>query len=260
MLWKMCADRGDIYLDQYEGWYNEREEAFVPDAEAEAMNFMDGDYALKRIKEESYFFRMSKYGDWLIKYIEENPSCIQPEMYRNNILARLKADALRDLSISRTTFEWGIRVPEGFDQRHVMYVWFDALSNYISGIELLSSPENPLAKFWPANCHMIGKDIVWFHSVIWPCMLQSAQIPLPKTVYCHGFVNAEDGRKMSKTYENTIDPHDVSEVLSCSTVLIFCFAMKSLVTGSDSNPLNTQHMHSSNILFLSHSGTRQVPT
>jgi methionyl-tRNA synthetase len=90
-----------------------------------------------------------------------------------------------------------------------MYVWFDALSNYISGIDLLTAPKNPLASFWPANCHIIGKDIVWFHSVIWPCMLQSAGIPLPKTVYCHGFVNAEDGRKMSKTYENTIDPHDV---------------------------------------------------
>jgi len=209
LLWKKCAEQGDIYLDEYEGWYNEREENFVTDAEAEAMNFMDGDYPLKRIKEQSYFFKMSKYGNWLIEYIEANPGFIQPEMYRNQILVRLKEDALRDLSISRTTFDWGIRVPEGFDQRHVMYVWFDALSNYISGLDLLTDTGNSLAAYWPAQCHLIGKDIVWFHSVIWPCMLHSAGIPQPGTIFCHGFVNAEDGRKMSKTYGNTIDPHDI---------------------------------------------------
>lgn len=225
LLWKLCADKGDIYLDHYEGWYNEREETFVPDADAEAMNFMDGDYPLKRIKEESYFFRMSKYGDWLTKYIEEHPEFIQPEMYRNNILARLKSDPLRDLSISRTTFKWGIRVPDEFDQRHVMYVWFDALSNYISGLDYLTSPGNPTSRYWPAQCHLIGKDIVWFHSVIWPCMLYSAGIPLPQTVYCHGFVNAEDGRKMSKTYENTVDPHDVLDKFPLDSIRYYsCMA------------------------------------
>lgn len=211
-LWKMCAASDDIYLGIYEGWYNEREELFVTDSEAEATQFMDpgSGLPLKRVKEESYFFRMSKYADWLINHIESNPDFIQPEQFRNNILARLRKDPLKDLSVSRTTFDWGIRVPEGFDQKHVMYVWFDALSNYISGLGYLAEPQGENAKYWPAQTHVIGKDIVWFHSVIWPIMLHSAGIPLPATVFCHGFVNAADGRKMSKSYNNTIDPLDVS--------------------------------------------------
>jgi methionyl-tRNA synthetase len=175
------------------------------------MNFIDqgSGLPLKRVQEESYFFRMSKYGDWLIEYIESNPESIQPEQFRNNILTRLRTDPLKDLSISRTTFSWGVPVPEGFDPRHVMYVWFDALTNYGSGVQFLN-PEAELNKYWPAQVHLIGKDIVWFHSVIWPCMLKSAGLPLPRQVYCHGFVNAADGRKMSKSYNNTIDPMEVS--------------------------------------------------
>lgn len=210
-LWLRCAERGDIYLDSYEGWYNEREEVFVTDSEAEASNFLDpgSGLPLKRVTEASYFFRMSAYCEELIRYVEENPSFIQPEQYRNNILARLKKEGLKDLSVSRTTFDWGIPVPEGFDSKHVMYVWFDALSNYFSGINGHDNTD-PLSSFWPANCHIIGKDIIWFHCVIWPCILLSAKIPLPESVYSHGFVNASDGRKMSKSYNNTVDPHDVS--------------------------------------------------
>lgn len=206
----MCAEVGDIYLGTYEGWYNQREELFVTDSEAEAMGFVDpgSGLPLKRVQEESYFFRMSKYGDWLIEYIESHPEFIQPEQYRNNILTRLKTDPLKDLSISRTTFSWGVPVPEGFDPKHVMYVWFDALTNYGSGVQFLDSTE--LTQYWPAQVHLIGKDIVWFHSVIWPCMLKSASLALPRQVFCHGFVNAADGRKMSKSYNNTIDPMDVS--------------------------------------------------
>lgn len=154
---------------------------FVTDSEAEAANFLDpaSGVPLKRVQEESYFFRMGNYGTWLIDHIEKNPGFIQPEQFRNQILARLRKDALRDLSVSRNTFDWGIRVPEGFDQKHVMYVWFDALSNYISGIGLLEEPQGENARFWPAQNHLIGKDIVWFHSVIWPCMLKSAGIPIP---------------------------------------------------------------------------------
>jgi methionyl-tRNA synthetase len=114
----------------------------------------------------------------LIAYIEENPSFIEPEQFRNNILARLRKEGLKDLSISRTSFTWGIPVPAGFDQRHVMYVWFDALSNYLSGVHGLDS-SHPLAAYWPADRHIIGKDIIWFHCVIWPCMLMSAEVPLP---------------------------------------------------------------------------------
>jgi methionyl-tRNA synthetase len=179
-LWLRCNHVGDIYLSSYEGWYNEREELFVTETEAEAAGFKDptSGVPLKRVTEESYFFRMSKYCDQLIAHIEENPSFIQPEQYRNNILGRLKKEGLKDLSISRTSFTWGIPVPEGFDKRHVMYVWFDALTNYISGVHGLE-PDHPLSLYWPANKHIIGKDIVWFHCVIWPCMLMSAGVPLP---------------------------------------------------------------------------------
>lgn len=180
-LWNMCSDKGDIYLDSYEGWYNEREEVFVTETEAQESNFLDpgSGLPLKRVTEESYFFKMSKYCDALIKHVEENPSFIEPEQFRNNILARLRKEGLKDLSLSRTSFSWGIPVPQGFDQRHVMYVWFDALSNYISGVHLLEDSPHELAKYWPPNRQIIGKDIIWFHCVIWPCMLMSAGLPLP---------------------------------------------------------------------------------
>ena len=151
-LWCMCADAGDIYLDSYEGWYNEREEVFVPEAEAEAAQYLDpgSGTPLKKVSEESYFFRMSKYCDRLTQYIEENPSFVEPEQYRNNILARLRKDGLRDLSISRTSFTWGITMPKGFDDRHVMYVWFDALSNYLSGVHGLDKDHED-SRYWPAG-------------------------------------------------------------------------------------------------------------
>ena len=151
-LWCMCSDAGDIYLDSYEGWYNEREEVFVPEAEAEASNYLDpgSGTALKKVSEESYFFRMSKYCERLTQYIDENPSFIEPEQYRNNILARLRKDGLRDLSISRTSFSWGITMAEGFDDRHVMYVWFDALSNYLTGVHGLE-PGHEDSRYWPAS-------------------------------------------------------------------------------------------------------------
>ena len=249
-LWKICANNNDdIYLDAYEGWYNEREEAFVTNATAEASDYKDpgNGLPLKLVKEESYFFRMSNYLSKLIIYIEENPSFIKPDQFRNDILSRLKKEGLKDLSISRTTFNWGIPVPEGFDTKHVMYVWFDALTNYLTGVDALNvrdgsdnanSSSNTDAnscddvhdhnninrsgygnnndsitvvnnKYWPADKHIIGKDIIWFHCVIWPCMLMSANIPLPKGVFSHGFVNAVDGRKMSKSYNNTICPNEV---------------------------------------------------
>lgn len=183
-LWNMCAESGDIYLDAYEGWYNEREETFVTDTEAEQCNFQDpsSGVPLKRVKEESYFFRMSKYTERLMAHIEENPSFIEPEQYKNNILGRLKKEGLKDLSLSRTSFSWGIPMPEGFDSKHVMYVWFDALSNYLTGVNALNK-DDKLSSYWPADKHIIGKDIIWFHCVIWPCMLMSAGLPLPGEEY-----------------------------------------------------------------------------
>lgn len=191
-LWRKCHASGDIYLDTYSGWYNVREETFVTDSDAELADYKDpaSGLPLKRVEEESYFFKMSKYQQPLLDHIENNPNFIQPEQHRSFILARLKSDELRDLSISRTTFSWGIDVPEGFASNHVMYVWMDALSNYLTGVNGMGVNEDGsfpgLEKFWPANVHVIGKDILWFHTVIWPCLLMSAGIPLPKSVFAHG--------------------------------------------------------------------------
>lgn len=222
-LWKKCHENGDIYLDSYKGWYNVREETFVPDNEAELNEFKDpaSGLPLKRVEEESYFFKMSAYHEKLVQHINDNPNFIRPEQHRNNILARLSEDALRDLSISRTTFSWGIPVPEGFADNHVMYVWLDALSNYLTGVNGLGVNEDGsiggLDRFWPADVHIIGKDILWFHTVIWPCLLMSAGIPLPKTVFAHGFVNDKEGKKMSKSLGNVVDPHDMLDKFHVDT-------------------------------------------
>ena len=219
-MWKLvcsASNGDDIYLDQYSGWYNVKEETFVTDSEAELSNFVDpttGD-PLKRVQEASYFFKMSKYHDRLVEHILQHEEFIRPEGHRNAILARLHADRLRDLSISRTTFDHGIPVPEGFDSRHVMYVWFDALTNYLTGVDALGvncEGGEGLANLWPADVHIIGKDILWFHTVIWPCILMSANLPLPKTVFAHGFVNDKDGKKMSKSVGNVVDPHDMLDL------------------------------------------------
>ncbi len=186
-----------------------REEAFVSDKDAEFLNYKDTYGApLKRMSEETYFFKISKYQNWLIKHIESTPSFIMPSEKRNNICTRL-VDPLGDLCISRITFEWGIKVPEEFDQRHVMYVWFDALCNYLSAVHAIDEQPSSLSKFWPANVHIIGKDITWFHCVIWPCILKSAGLPIPSSVFAHGFVAGADGRKMSKSLGNVVDPNEL---------------------------------------------------
>lgn len=162
---------------------------------------------------------MSAYHDRLVEHIVTNPDFIRPEHHRNLILARLQGDRLRDLSISRTTFSWGIPVPEGFADNHVMYVWVDALSNYLTGVDGLGvdGNVNNVSQFWPASVHIIGKDILWFHTVIWPCLLMSAGIPLPKTIFAHGFVNDKEGKKMSKSLGNVVDPHDMLDKVPVDT-------------------------------------------
>ena len=217
-LWQKCSEKGDLYLSTYEGWYNVGEEEYVTDADAELLGYKDkAGKPLEKMKEESYFFRMSAYGDRLIKHIEENPKCIQPEKHRQLMLERLKGDPLRDLSCSRSNFKWGVPVPG--DPKHVMYVWFDALSNYLTGIDVLGN--GPQSKFWPAQVHIIGKDILWFHTVIWPCMLMSAELPLPKTVFGHGFVQDKTGAKMSKSIGNVVDPYDMLEKYPSDTIRYF---------------------------------------
>jgi methionyl-tRNA synthetase len=222
-LWRRCDKAGDVYLDNYSGWYNIREETFVTENDAALSDYKDptSGVPLKQVEEASYFFKMSKYNDLLIKHIEDNPEFILPERHRNQILQRLRSDGLRDLSISRTTFSWGIHVPEGFDANHVMYVWMDALSNYLTGVNGLGANDDGsltgLERFWPADVHIIGKDILWFHTVIWPCLLMSAGLALPKTIFAHGFVNDKEGKKMSKTMGNVIDPHDMLDKFDVDT-------------------------------------------
>jgi len=235
-VWLKCVENNDIYLSSYIGWYNEREECFVSDSDAESNNYLDliSGLPLKKVEEESYFFRLSKYCDKLIEYIESNPDFIQPREHRASILYRLKTEGLKDLSISRTSFDWGIPVPN--DLNHVMYVWFDALTNYLSGIDIFNN-NNTLSSFWDAtkSVHIIGKDIIWFHGVIFPCMLMSANISIPKnkSVFAHGFINADDGRKMSKSLNNAIDPYTILNILPVDTLRYY---MSSTITfGSDLN-------------------------
>lgn len=205
-IWTKCEQNEDIYLGEYEGWYNVREETYVPENEAKLMNYRDplNNIKLEKMKESSYFFKMSKYQERLINYIHENPHFIQPEQKRNEILQRLK-EPLADLSCSRTKFSWGIPVPS--DNKHVMYVWMDALINYYSSCFIMDGKED----YWPADVHLIGKDIVWFHTVIFPSILMSVNVDLPKSVFCHGFVLAGDGKKMSKSLGNVINPFEIIE-------------------------------------------------
>lgn len=204
-IWKAMFDNGDIYKGGYAGWYSVRDEAYYGEEETEvrADNVRYGPQGtpVEWVEEESYFFRLSNYQDKLIELYENQPDFIMPADRRNEIVSFVKS-GLKDLSISRTTFDWGIPVPG--DEKHVMYVWVDALTNYITA---LGYPDKTAAlwDFWPADAHIIGKDISRFHAVYWPAFLMSADIPLPKRVFAHGFL-FNRGEKMSKSLGNVIDP------------------------------------------------------
>lgn len=204
-LWKQCLKEGDIYYSQYTGWYCTREERFVSEHEAATTNYTDplSETPYEKKSENCYFFKLSKYKNWIYQYISEHPDFIQPAEFRNEILSRLINNELSDLCISRPNLTWGIPVPD--DDTQVMYVWFDALTNYITGVNYIYYEKDIKHKIWPPDCHLIGKDIIWFHAVIWPCMLKSANLDLPKCIACHGFINDKNGYKMSKSLGNIID-------------------------------------------------------
>ena len=204
-IWQRMHDAGDIYLGKYAGWYSVRQEQYFDEKETTL-----GPDGIRReplgspvewVEEESYFFRLSAYQERLLAHYEAAPDFIGPRERRNEILSFVKA-GLNDLSISRTTFDWGVPVPD--DPRHVMYVWVDALTNYITGVGF-PDEQAPLWRFWPADLHVIGKDIVRFHAVYWPAFLMSAGIALPKRVFAHGFL-FNKGEKMSKSVGNVVDP------------------------------------------------------
>jgi methionyl-tRNA synthetase len=196
----------DIYLGEYEGWYCVDCEAYFTDRQAKDQLCPDCNRPVKKMKEKSYFFRMSKYADRLLAYYEANPEFIEPISRKNEMIENFIKPGLEDLCVSRTTFEWGIKVPS--DPEHVMYVWLDALSNYITAIGYLSDDpqeREKFAKYWPADVHLIGKDILRFHTIYWPIFLMALDLPLPKKVFGHGFFLVK-GEKMSKSKGNIIDP------------------------------------------------------
>ena len=203
-LFKQLYDQGDIYKSAYEGWYCTPCESFWTETQAVDGKCPDCGRPVEKAKEEAYFFKMSKYADRLIEYIETHPEFIQPESRKNEMLNNFLRPGLQDLCVSRTTFDWGI--PVEFDPGHVIYVWVDALSNYITALGYNGEDTSLYDKFWPADIHLIGKDILRFHTIYWPIMLMALDLPLPKQVFGHGWLLFDGGVKMSKSKGNVVDP------------------------------------------------------
>ena len=231
-LWRRMEANGDIYLGGYSGWYSVRDEAFYNEDETtlqpNGTRLGGQGTPVEWVEEESYFFRLSAYQDSLLKLYEEQPDFVSPETRRNEIVSFVKG-GLSDLSISRTTFDWGLPVPG--NPKHVMYVWVDALTNYLSGTGFPDAAD-PRAHYWPADVHVIGKDIVRFHTVYWPAFLMSATLPLPKRVFGHGFV-LNKGAKMSKSDGNVVDPFDMADEYGVDQLRYFF--LREVSFGQDGN-------------------------
>ena len=221
-LWRRMLKTGDIYTSTYRGWYSVRDEAYFDDDELVAgeggKKFAPSGAEVKWVEEPSYFFRLSAYQDRLLKFYDDNPDFIAPKERRNEIVSFVSR-GLNDVSISRTTFDWGIPVPDA--PGHVMYVWIDALTNYITGVGFPDDTGAQFRKFWPADLHVIGKDIIRFHTVYWPAFLMSAGLPPPKRVFAHGFLTSE-GKKMSKSLGNVVNPFEVVEEFGTDPVRFYC--------------------------------------
>lgn len=219
-IWQAMRDAGDLFLDRYEGWYSVRDEAFYDEKE-----LVEGEGGAKLspqgtpvewTAEETWFFRLSKYQQPLLDLYAANPDFIRPEARRNEVM-RFVEGGLSDLSVSRTSFDWGVPVPDS--PGHVMYVWVDALTNYLTGAGYPNDAET-MARFWPADLHLIGKDITRFHTVYWPAFLMSANLPLPKQVFAHGFV-LHRGEKMSKSVGNVVSPDELTDAFGVDAVRYF---------------------------------------
>lgn len=216
-MFKKLYDQGDIYKSEYEGWYCTACESFYTETQLKDGACPDCGGPVHKAKEESYFFKLSNYADRLIKHIEEHPDFIQPESRKNEMINNFIKPGLQDLAVSRTSFKWGI--PVDFDQKHVVYVWIDALSNYITGIgyDAEGNHEERFKEFWPADLHLIGKDILRFHTIYWPIMLMALDIPLPKQVFGHPWLLVGEG-KMSKSKGNVIYADDLVKLFGVDAV------------------------------------------
>jgi methionyl-tRNA synthetase len=231
-IWNRMQQNGDIYIDAYAGWYSVRDEAYYAEDET-----VVGEDNVRRgpqgtpvewVEEKSYFFKLSAYQDRLLALYENQPDFIGPDSRRNEVMSFVKG-GLRDLSISRTTFDWGVKVPN--DPEHVMYVWVDALTNYITGVGFPDETGGHW-RYWPADVHIIGKDIIRFHAVYWPAFLMSAGVPVPKRVYAHGFLFSR-GEKMSKSVGNVVDPFNLADQYGVDQMRYFF--LREVPFGQDGN-------------------------
>ena len=232
-IFKALYDKGDIYKSEYEGWYCTPCESFFTEHQLVDGKCPDCGRDVERIKEESYFFRLSKYQDRLIKYIEDHPDFIQPPSRQKEMIANFLKPGLEDLCVSRTSFTWGI--PVEFDPKHIVYVWVDALSNYITALGYGTDHDELFKKYWPADVQIVGKEIVRFHTIIWPAMLMALDLPLPKQVFGHGWLII-DGGKMSKSKGNVVDPKVLIERYGLDAVRYFL--LREIAFGQDGNFTN----------------------
>lgn len=231
-IWRRMEANGDIYADTYAGWYSVRDEAYYAEDETrlndDGVRLGPQGTPVEWVEEKSYFFRLSAYQDKLLKLYEDHPEFIGPDSRKNEVVSFVRG-GLRDLSISRTTFDWGVKVPS--DEEHVMYVWVDALTNYITGVGFPDESDKNW-RYWPADVHIIGKDIIRFHAVYWPAFLMSAGISLPKRVYAHGFL-FNRGEKMSKSVGNVVDPFNLADQYGVDQMRYFF--LREVSYGQDGN-------------------------
>ncbi|UXA05858.1 methionine--tRNA ligase [Mycobacterium sp. SMC-2] len=220
-IWRRMDAAGDIYLDSYSGWYSVRDERFFVESETAVVDgtrvAVETGTPVTWTEEQTYFFRLSAYADRLLAHYEANPDFIAPEARRNEVVSFVSG-GLRDLSISRTSFDWGVKVPDHPD--HVMYVWVDALTNYLTGVGYPDTDSELFRRYWPPDLHMIGKDIIRFHTVYWPAFLMSAGIELPRRVFAHGFL-LNRGEKMSKSLGNIVDPVALTDTFGVDQLRYF---------------------------------------
>jgi methionyl-tRNA synthetase len=232
-IWNRLVDSGDIYLSKYAGWYSVSDEAYYTEDEiinenGKKISKVSGS-GVDWFEEESYFFKLSAWQEKLLKHYEENPDFILPKS-RNNEITQFVKSGLNDLSVSRTSFKWGVQVPN--NKKHIVYVWLDALTNYISALNFPDTNDRLYKNFWPANIHIIGKDILRFHAVYWPAFLMAAKLPLPLKIYGHGWILSED-KKMSKSIGNILDPLEIIDKYGIDQLRYYL--IKEVSLGNDGN-------------------------